>query len=148
MPFLKNIRSVPFESCSKAGSEMLPRLAWLDPADQSNPQVSGVSEEELTDALESAYPLHSLSEPVCDDDNVTLEGAVPSADDGINDLCETLSLHDALKKLDPTEQKIIYLRYFRDYSQQQIADALGLSQVKVSRTEKKIYEKLRQMLTV
>ena len=55
---------------------------------------------------------------------------------------------DALKKLDPAEQKIIYLRYFRDYSQQQIADALGLSQVKVSRTEKKIYEKLRQMLTV
>ena len=111
-------------------------------------RICGVSEEELTDALESAYPLHSLSEPVCDDDNVTLEGAVPSADDGINDLCEMLSLHDALKKLDPAEQKIIYLRYFRDYSQQQIADALGLSQVKVSRTEKKIYEKLRQMLTV
>lgn len=110
--------------------------------------VCGVSEDELTDALESAYPMHSLSEPFGDDDGVTLEGAVPSSDDGISDLCETLSLRDAVKKLDPTEQKIIYLRYFRDRSQQQTADALGLTQVKVSRTEKRIYEKLKEMLTV
>lgn len=108
--------------------------------------ICGVSEDELTDALESAYPMHSLSEPVGDDDSVTLEGAVPASDDGINDLCEMLSLRDSVKKLDLTEQKIIYLRYFRDMSQQQTADALGLTQVKVSRTEKKIYEKLREMM--
>ena len=111
-------------------------------------KICGVSEEELTDALESAYPMHSLSEAVGDDENMTLEGAIPSEDDGINDLCESLSLRDAVSKLDKTEQKIIYLRYFRDYSQQQTADTLGLSQVKVSRAEKKIYEKLREMLTV
>ena len=110
--------------------------------------LCGVTEEELTDALESAYPMHSLSETVGEDENVTLEGAVSSDDDGINDLCELLSLRDAVKKLTQSEQKIIYLRYFRDYSQQQTADALGISQVKVSRTEKKIYEKLREMLTV
>ncbi|MBO4423179.1 MAG: sigma-70 family RNA polymerase sigma factor [Clostridia bacterium] len=110
--------------------------------------ICGVSEDELTDALESAYPMHSLSETVGDDETVTLEGAIPSGEDGINELCESLSLRDAVKKLDMIEQKIIFLRYFRDYSQQQTADALGLSQVKVSRTEKKIYEKLREMLTV
>ena len=110
--------------------------------------LCGTTEEELTEALESAYPMHSLSETVGDDENVTLEGAVSSDEDEIDDLCEQLSLRDAVKKLDITEQKIIYLRYFRDYSQQQTADALGLSQVKVSRTEKKIYEKLKQMLTV
>ncbi|MBO4868158.1 MAG: sigma-70 family RNA polymerase sigma factor [Clostridia bacterium] len=111
-------------------------------------QICGVSEDELTDALESAYPMHSLSETVSGDDGVTLEGAIPARDDGINDLCEMMSLRDAVSRLEPEERKIIYLRYFRDCSQQQIADALGISQVKVSRTEKKIYEKLRQMLTV
>ncbi len=111
-------------------------------------KLCDTTEEELTEALESAYPMHSLSETVGDEENVTLEGAVPSDDDGINDLCETLSLREAVKKLDEFERKIIYMRYFRDYSQQRTADALGISQVKVSRAEKKIYEKLRQMLTV
>ena len=78
-------------------------------------KICGVSEEELTDALESAYPMHSLSEAVGDDGNMTLEGAIPSEDDGINELCESLSLRDAVSKLDKTEQKIIFLRYFRDY---------------------------------
>jgi len=110
-------------------------------------EICGVSEDELTDALESAYPMHSLSETVGDDDGVTLEGAIPAQDDGISDLCEMMALRDAVKRLDPTERKIIYLRYFRDCSQQQTADALGLSQVKISRTEKKIYEKLRAMMT-
>ena len=110
--------------------------------------VCGIPEEELSDALESAYPMHSLSESVGDDDGVTLEGAIPSEDDGISDLCEFLSLKDAVSRLDDTERKIIYLRYYRDMSQQQTADMLGLSQVKVSRAEKKIYGKLKEMLTV
>lgn len=106
------------------------------------------SEEELVEALESSYPMHSLSESVGDDDSVTLEGTIPAEGDGIGELCELLSLREAVKQLDPVERRIIYLRYFRDYSQQQTADALGLSQVKISRSEKKIYEKLRELLSV
>jgi RNA polymerase sporulation-specific sigma factor len=43
-------------------------------------------------------------------------------------------------------QKIVLLRYYRDRTQQQTADALGLSQVKISREEKKIVEFLRNEL--
>lgn len=111
-------------------------------------ELCGCSEEELVEALEASYPMHSLSESVGDDDSVTLEGTVASDGDEIGELCELLSLRDAVKKLEPVERRIIYLRYFRDYSQQQTADALGLSQVKISRSEKKIYEKLRELLSV
>lgn len=111
-------------------------------------EICGLTEEELADALEASYPMHSLSESVGDDDSVTLEGTLTSDRDDIGELCELLSLREAVKKLDPVERKIIYLRYFRDYSQQQTADELGLSQVKISRSEKKIYEKLRELLSV
>ena len=111
-------------------------------------EICACSEEELVGALEATYPVHSLSESVGDDDSVTLEGTVAAEGDEIGELCELLALRDAVKKLEPVEQRIIYLRYFRDYSQQQTADALGLSQVKISRSEKKIYEKLRELLSV
>lgn len=106
------------------------------------------SVEELTDALEAAMPPHSLSEPVGDDESMTLEGVIESKNDGIAELCDMLSLKEALGTLEEFEKHIIFLRYYRDLSQQQTADLLGVSQVKVSRSEKKIYEKLRARLTV
>ena len=45
------------------------------------------------------------------------------------------------------EQLILYYRYYKDYNQQTIAEKLKLSQVQISRLEKKIYEKLRKQLT-
>lgn len=118
-----------------------PRLSELAPA-------CLCTVEELTEALEAAMPLHSLSEPVGDDTSMTLEGTIESKDDEIGALCDMLSLKEAVKALEDTERKIIYLRYYKDLSQQQTADILGTSQVKISRSEKKIYEKLRLLLTV
>ena len=51
-----------------------------------------------------------------------------------------------LEKLREIERKIIFLRYFRDYSQAETAKLLGLTQVKVSREEKKILALLRSDL--
>lgn len=99
--------------------------------------------EELVFALEASLPVHSLAQQVGDDETMTLEGTIPEKENAIENLCDSLSLKEALRKLEPTERKIIYLRYFFDMSQQQCADRLGLSQVKISRQEKKIFEKLR-----
>jgi RNA polymerase sporulation-specific sigma factor len=52
----------------------------------------------------------------------------------------------AIEKLSPNHQKLIILRYFRDMSQTETARVLGLTQVKVSREEKKIMEILRREL--
>ena len=59
---------------------------------------------------------------------------------------EWLALKMALEKLPPEEKKLITLRYFRDFSQVEVARIMGLSQVKVSREEKKILARLKKEL--
>lgn len=107
-------------------------------------EICGVTPEEAAVALVAVSPVSSLSEPVYgDEDGVTLANIL-HGDDDENELCiDKLSLSEALAKLPPLWKKIVMLRYFRDYSQQRTADILGLTQVKVSREEKKIVEYLR-----
>lgn len=104
----------------------------------------GMTVEDAALALESTSPVHSLSEPVTED--MTLENVIPSSDDEICRAVDRVALAEAIGKLCPLWRKIIVLRYFRDYSQQMTADALGLSQVKISREEKKIFEAMRKEL--
>ena len=61
-------------------------------------------------------------------------------------MIERLALSETVGQLPPLWRQIVTLRYFREYSQQQTADALGLTQVKISREEKKIFAELRRML--
>ena len=105
----------------------------------------GISPEEAAAALDAASPVRSLTEAIGEDD-FSLEDVIPSEDDDIGRMLERVSLSETIRKLPPLWRQIIALRYFRDYSQQQTADALGLSQVKISREEKKIFSELREML--
>ncbi len=105
----------------------------------------GVSPEEAAVALDSTSPVRSLSESIGDDD-FALEDVIPSSDDDLGKMLEKVALREMIGTLPPLWKKIILLRYFRDYSQQQTADALGLTQVKISREEKKIFTKLREDL--
>ena len=57
-----------------------------------------------------------------------------------------LPLKDVVSRLDLREQMIIYLRYQLDYTQTEIAERLGISQVQVSRLEKKILQHLKATL--
>ena len=62
----------------------------------------------------------------------------------IEEMTDKLALAEAISKLDARSQQIIKLRFYRDLSQQQTAEILGITQVKVSREEKKIFEFLRK----
>lgn len=108
-------------------------------------EICGMSREELVYALSSGTPCHSLSDQV-GDDGAELEDLLPSGDNEIDMLTDRLALKEAIRSLPPKQREIIVLRYFRDLSQQQTADILGLTQVKVSREEKKIFEQLRKVL--
>ena len=108
--------------------------------------LCGMTAEDAAVALEASSPVRSLSEPVNEDD-VTLESIIPGRDEGIVRAVDRIALREALGGLPPLWRKIVYLRYFRDLSQQQTADALGLSQVKISREEKKIFAKIREELS-
>ncbi len=105
----------------------------------------GMTPEEAAVAMDSTSPVHSLSEPIGDDD-LLLENVLPSGDDSLGRLVERIALSETIRTLPPLWKKILMLRYFKDYSQQQTADALGLTQVKISREEKKIFTHLRGKL--
>lgn len=110
--------------------------------------LAGVSTEDAAIALDALTPVTSLSETVYGEDSgMTLEGTVTDGEENeMERICDRVALAQAIGKMQPLWQKIVLLRYYRDMTQQQVADNLGLSQVKVSREEKKIMAFLRSEL--
>ncbi len=110
-------------------------------------EMCGVSSEEAAIALESMSPMVSLSDSVFgEEDGAELEALLPDEESSaeIDRLCDRIALGQAMAKMPPLWRKIVVLRYYRNQTQQQIATALGLTQVKVSREEKKILAFLRE----
>ncbi|MBQ2730146.1 MAG: sigma-70 family RNA polymerase sigma factor [Clostridia bacterium] len=108
--------------------------------------LSGMSRETVIIALDCSKPVASISEPLTDEGGFTVENILGDDGASIESTFDRIALTDALSKLPEEWKKIIIMRYFRDMSQQQTANALGLSQVKVSREEKKIIQELRKSI--
>ncbi len=106
-------------------------------------ELCGVSVEEAAVAFDAMSPVSSLSDSVFGDDGVTLEHTIADQHNDIEQLSDSISLSQSIAKMQPLWRRIVLLRYYRNMTQQQTADVLGLSQVKVSREEKKILEFLR-----
>ena len=108
----------------------------------------GVSPEEAAVALEATTPILSLSTAMNGEEGTELENYLPDAGeaDEMEKLRDRIALGQAIHRLDPLWKKIVLLRYYRNLTQQETAARLGLSQVKISREEKKIVAHLRQML--
>jgi len=108
--------------------------------------LSGLDRESVLCALDCSRPVASISEPLTDEGGFTVESILGDEGQSMDRTFDRIALADALAKLPEQWRKIIILRYFRDMSQQQTADILGLSQVKVSREEKKIIAELRKSI--
>ncbi|MBQ8342082.1 MAG: sigma-70 family RNA polymerase sigma factor [Clostridia bacterium] len=108
------------------------------------------TKEEAAVALASLNPVTSLSECMFEEEKGELSERITD-DESANEpaiLSDRLALREAIGRMPPLWRKILLLRYYRDRTQQQTADALGLSQVKVSREEKKIIAFLRGEMIV
>ena len=109
-------------------------------------EAVGISAEDASVALFSSAPVRSLSENAYDEDDSTSLADLVFDEDEEKRSFEWLALKMALEKLPPEAKKLITLRYFRDFSQVEVARIMGLSQVKVSREEKKILAALKKEL--
>ncbi len=114
----------------------------VEPGISELAQIVGISPADASDALEAVSPVTMLGEPVFDDERISMESTLCESD-----LCERefdkIALTEAISKLPPLWRQIVICRYFKDLSQQKTAELLSLSQVKVSREEKKILAALR-----
>ena len=100
-------------------------------------EICGISVEDVSVALDAVNPISSLSDSFGDDEKLTLESQLSGDDDEIERLNDKLALSQAISKLPSDWQRIITLRYYRNMTQQQVADKMGLSQVKVSREDQR-----------
>ncbi len=106
----------------------------------------GVSAPDAAIALEAVSPINSLYDNVYGEDSKSYDDTLPdrASADELEALTDKIALSQAISHMPQEWRKIVLLRYYRNMTQQQVADALGLSQVKVSREEKKIMLFLRQ----
>jgi len=111
-----------------------------------------VSEEAVIEAVEVAnqYELASLQDPSTDspdeDGGLSVADRAGEVDPSLELLDDRDELAWALSKLPARQRIIIVLRYFQDMSQQQVADRLGISQMHVSRLQRRAIEQLRAIL--
>lgn len=102
---------------------------------------TGLSEEKVVLALESARPALSLYES---DEETGFSPEKIIGEDNIEKASLSIALREVVDALPEAERKLIVLRYFKNLTQEQTARMLGISQVKVSREEKRILGKMRQ----
>lgn len=105
-----------------------------------------VDVHDVVEAIDSSYYPTSLNEPIYEKDGSTISVEDRVIDKSNHMWFEKIALEMEMEKLDEKEKMIIYMRYHLDYNQEAIAKRLGISQVQVSRLEKKIVTKLRTRL--
>ena len=107
----------------------------------------GMEEGEVVFALGSARMPVSLDErsDFQDETSVPLAERLPAKDDQ-DAMIEHMILKAAIEKLPEREKKIVFLRYFRDMTQSEVARRIGVSQVQISRLESKIMGKFKEEL--
>lgn len=106
----------------------------------------GVSPQDAASAMFAMSPVRSLDECVYDDDGTSLAANVCDEDEELR-CFDRLTLRAAIENLSTADRRLIILRYYRDLSQSETARILGVTQVKVSREEKKIMALLRKELS-
>ena len=108
----------------------------------------GVEPEELVQAMDGSAEVESLQKIVYqgDGEGLSLMDKVDQGRDEEEALLRQLLLEQLLRSLEPKERRLIMLRFFHDRTQTQVAEELGMSQVQVSRLEKKILMALKKRI--
>lgn len=109
-----------------------------------------IAEEEIVMALDSSAEVESLNKTIyhSDGNDIALMDKIAEEVDRNERLVDHIALKKILSELDEREQSLIRMRYFEERTQTQVAEVLGVSQVQVSRMEKKLLLQLRSKLLV
>ena len=110
-------------------------------------KILNVSKEEIAAAIESNNTVNSIYsvEGANDDERMLLEKISDNKDE-YNNLVDKITLNELINNLDEREKKVVLLRYYKEQTQAQVGKTLGITQVQVSRIEKKVLDKMRLKL--
>ena len=127
--------------------EILSRELCHEPTVAEIARHIGVEVEELVMAMDSGNVPDSLH-AIQGDDNRELLDKIEDGKSQEEEIVTKIAIKEALATFNPRERQIIMLRYFAQKTQTQIANMLGISQVQVSRIEKKVLEEMRKKISI
>ncbi|KOA21104.1 RNA polymerase sigma-F factor [Clostridium homopropionicum DSM 5847] len=129
--------------------EKLTRKLNREPTIEELSEFSGMSTEEILFSTEAINEPKYLYDTIHQDDGspIFLIDKISKSEGEDKQLLDKLALKEALNKLDPRARQIIILRYFKDITQVKVAQMLGISQVQVSRIEKKVLKAMKDKLS-
>ena len=105
-----------------------------------------VSKEDIVIAMDSNNTVESIDRKVNDSDDLTIMDKLKSNVDQEKDIVNKITIKTLIEGLDEKSKKIIMLRYYRGKTQSHVAELLGVTQVQVSRLEKKILSSMKHKL--
>ena len=112
-------------------------------------KILKISKEDINIAIESARPVESLENQVFEnkgEKSISLADKISTQKDEQELITNKIVVKDLIKELEDKDKEVILLRYYKEKTQSQIAKILGISQVQVSRIEKKVLEKMKNKL--
>lgn len=152
--FLRDDGSVKVSRAMKRSAREMNRfIEEYTSAHGEQPSVKEIAEKFSMDEGEVVVTLGSSRMPLSiyeqsdykDEKSVSLVERLPTKETQ-EDMLDRMLLKEAIEGLPEREKKIVYLRYFRDLTQSEVARRVGVSQVQVSRIESKLMERLRKAL--
>lgn len=109
-----------------------------------------ISKEEVAVALDSLNPMVSIYDKVYSDEEGGI-GYIDKISNGIDEseqITNRISIKNIIDNLEERERKIILLRYYKNKTQMEVAKILGISQVQVSRIEKRVLSSMKVKLAI
>lgn len=115
-------------------------------------EATGILPEDIVIAMDASKDVESIYQTVYQSDGnqiYVIDKLSASTEDGCHEkIINHMLLEDAMNNLDDNEKTLIEMRYFQDKTQFEVANTLGISQVQVSRMEKKILLRMRKNMEV
>lgn len=107
-----------------------------------------VEREDIVMALEASKKLESIDEELYDENNggESKISRIKTDNDESNNIIDKICVKELISELNEREKQIIILRYYKDKTQTEVAKSLGITQVQVSRIEKKILLEMRKKI--
>lgn len=133
---------------AKIERERLNKKLGREPTVEELASTLGICTEELAVALDSSAEIESLHKTIYQGDGseIHLMDKLESEQNECEELINRMVVGQMVEKLGENEKKIIVMRYYQDKTQTEIAKILGISQVQVSRMEKKILKAMRRQI--
>lgn len=140
----RSLKELAYKSL-KAGEKLTDRLG-REPTMEELSEELGVEKEELVQAMEAGGEVDSLYRPIHQKEGseIRLLDKIEEKEKSEDKILDRLVLKELLETLNAEERQLIYLRYFADRTQSDVGKIMGISQVQVSRMEKRIMENLKK----